>query len=46
LYYWWLNFQREQDKMALTACMRKLIVILNALIRHRTPWTLPATYGT
>ena len=28
-------------KQALVACMRKLLVILNAIIRDRKPW-LPA----
>ena len=25
-------------KLALTACMRKLLVILNAILREHTPW--------
>ena len=25
-------------KVALTACMRKLLMILNAMLTHRTPW--------
>jgi transposase len=25
-------------KVALTACMRKLLTILNAMVKHRTPW--------
>jgi transposase len=25
-------------KVALTACMRKLLTILNALVKHHTPW--------
>jgi transposase len=25
-------------KLALTACMRKLLVILNAILRERAPW--------
>jgi transposase len=25
-------------KVALTACMRKLVTILNAMLKHRTPW--------
>jgi len=33
----------KTPKMALTACMRKLIVILNALVKHRTPWALAAS---
>lgn len=28
----------KRKKGALTACMHKLLVILNALLRHRTPW--------
>lgn len=27
-------------KVALTACMRKLLTILNAMLRHQTPWTI------
>ena len=29
----------KPKKVALTACMRKLLSILNAIIRHRTPWS-------
>jgi len=25
-------------KVALTACMHKLLTILNAMLQHRTPW--------
>ena len=25
-------------KVALTACMRKLLTILNAMVKHQTPW--------
>lgn len=34
----------KPKKVALVACMRKLLVILNAMLRHHTPWTpaLPA----
>ncbi len=28
----------KPKKVALTACMHKLVIILNALLRHRTPW--------
>src|SRR3970282_780949 len=28
----------KPKKVALTACMRKLLTILNAMIRNRTPW--------
>ena len=29
-------------KVALTACMRKLLTILNAMVTHQTPWQLQA----
>ena len=28
----------KPKKVALTACMRKLLTILNAMVRHQTPW--------
>lgn len=28
----------KPKKVALVACMRKLLVILNAMLKHRTPW--------
>ena len=28
----------KPKKVALTACMRKLLVILNAMLEHHTPW--------
>ena len=28
----------KANKVALTACMRKLLTILNAILKHRTPW--------
>ena len=28
----------KPKKLALTACMRKLLVILNAMLKHHTPW--------
>ena len=28
----------KPKKVALTACMRKLLTILNAILKHRTPW--------
>ncbi|HEY8489617.1 MAG TPA: IS110 family transposase, partial [Dehalococcoidia bacterium] len=34
-------------KLALVACMRKLLTILNAVLKHRTPWRPPvATHLT
>jgi transposase len=31
----------KPKKVALVACMRKLLTILNALMRERTPWRCP-----
>ena len=28
----------KAKKVALTACMRKLLTILNAMVKHQTPW--------
>jgi hypothetical protein len=28
----------KAKKVALTACMRKLLTILNAMMKYRTPW--------
>jgi transposase len=28
----------KAPKVALTACMRKLLTILNAMVKHHTPW--------
>ena len=28
----------KAKKLALTACMRKLLTILNAMLKHQTPW--------
>ncbi len=33
-----LAAQGKKPKVILTACMRKLLVILNTLLKHRTPW--------
>jgi len=32
----------KTKKVALTACMRKLLTIVNALLKHRTTWAAPA----
>jgi len=32
-------------KVALTACMRKFLTILNAMLRHRTPWQSQEVQG-
>lgn len=31
----------KPNKLALVACMRKLLTILNAMLKHRTPWSPP-----
>src|SRR4051812_27489867 len=31
----------KPKKVALVACMRKLLSILNAVLKHRTPWRVP-----
>ena len=35
----------KPKKVALTACMHKLLVILNALLKHRTRWSHPSLEG-
>jgi transposase len=37
-YYAKLRAAGKTGKQALTACMRKLIIILNAIVRDRKPW--------
>ncbi len=32
----------KPKKVALTACMRKLLTILNAMVRHQAPWEISA----
>jgi transposase len=32
----------KEKKVALVACMRKLVVILNAMVRDQRPWELDA----
>jgi transposase len=32
----------KPKKVALVACMHKLPLILNAILRHQTPWSAPA----
>jgi transposase len=31
-------YTAKAPKVALTACMRQLLTILNAMLQHRTPW--------
>lgn len=33
----------KPNKVALTACMRKLLTILNAMLKHQTPWHYPTS---
>jgi transposase len=33
----------KPKKLALTACMHKLLLILNAMMCHGTPWSVPAS---
>lgn len=35
----------KKEKVALTACMRKLLVILNAMMRDSKPWTLNESFA-
>ena len=41
-YYERLLAAGKPKKVALTACMHKLLLILNALLRQRVPWQAPA----
>ena len=41
-FYERLTKQGKEKKVALTACMRKLIVILNAMMRTNQPWRISA----
>jgi transposase len=41
-HYQKLRAAAKAAKQALTACIRKLLVILNAILRDRKPCTLPA----
>ena len=38
VFYQRLQRAGKAKKVALTACMRKLLIILNAMLKHRTPW--------
>ena len=39
LFYQRLCAAGKAKKVALTACMRKLLTMLNAMLKHQTPWT-------
>lgn len=38
VFYQRLQRAGKAKKVALTACMRKRLIILNAMLKHRTPW--------
>ena len=40
VFYQRLRAAGKAPKVALVACMRKLVTILNAMVKHRTPWRL------
>jgi len=42
-FYQRLQTAGKAKKVALTACMRKLLTILNAMLKHRTPWRTEGT---
>jgi len=41
-FYQRLRTAGKAPKVALVACRRKLVTILNAMVKHRTPWRLSA----
>ena len=40
-FYERLRARGKPKKVALVACMRKLLLILNAILKNRTPWRSP-----
>lgn len=42
-HYRQLRARGKATKVALVACMRRLLVLLNSLLKHRTPWRAPVT---
>lgn len=42
VFYQRLRAAGKAPKVALVACMRKLVTILNAMVKHPTPWRLAA----
>jgi len=44
-FYQRLLAMHKPKKLALTACMHKLLTILNAMVRHQTSWSAPASAG-
>ena len=44
-FYQRLRAAGKLPKVALTACMRKLLTILNAMLKHQQPWTPAYAHG-
>ena len=44
-YYLRLQAAGKPKKVALVACMRKLLVLLNAILRTQKPWRSPYVYS-
>ena len=44
-FYERLKARGKKSKVALTAAMRKLLSVLNAIIKHRTPWIAAEVQG-
>ena len=45
-FYQRLRAAGKPKKVALTACMRKLLTLLNAMLKHRTPWQVDHAFTT
>jgi transposase len=45
-FYQRLTNAGKAHKVAMTACMRKMSIILNTMIKNHTPWQTDATIGT
>ena len=43
-FYLRLKQAGKPSKVALTACMRKLLTILNTMLRNNQPWQAPSTH--
>lgn len=45
-YYQQLRARGKEAKVALVACMRRLLVLLNSILKHRTSWQAPTLAAT
>ena len=45
-HYEQLRARGKEPKVALVACMRRLLVLLNSILKTRTPWRAPALATT